>query len=92
VVEGLNATLDAIVKPIDEASAVLERMANNDLTTKMMGDYKGDHAKIKQSLNAAIDSLTSLVYDIKRHAETMAESSQQTSRVRPSRPDRPRSR
>ncbi len=81
IVKGVNDTLDAVILPVNEAAAVLDRMANNDLTARVVGDYRGDHAKIKNSLNTAIDSLTSLVQDIKKNAETMAEASQQLSRA-----------
>jgi methyl-accepting chemotaxis protein len=53
VLEGTNAMLDALAKPVEEALAVLERIANRDLTARMAGDYKGDHARIKAAVNTA---------------------------------------
>ena len=55
--EGINAMLDAIVEPIREASQVLERLAGQDLTARLVGDYSGDHAAIKDNINSAIDGL-----------------------------------
>jgi methyl-accepting chemotaxis protein len=45
-VEGVNATLDAIVTPINEASTVLKRLGDYDLQARVTGSYAGDFAKI----------------------------------------------
>ena len=57
IVEGVNATLDAIMAPIDEASQVLERLAQRDLRVRMQGSYQGDHARIKNSVNTTAEAL-----------------------------------
>lgn len=57
IVKGVNDTLDAVLDPINEAAAVLEKVAARDLTARVTGDYKGDHANIKNSLNMAIQNL-----------------------------------
>ncbi|WP_411280075.1 methyl-accepting chemotaxis protein [Gemmatimonas sp.] len=57
VVSGINSTLDAVVLPIQEASGVLQRLAQRDLTVMVQGAYQGDHAQIKDALNGAILSL-----------------------------------
>ncbi len=57
VVAGINSTLDAVVMPIQEASAVLQRLADRDLTVMVQGNYQGDHAQIKDALNDAIRAL-----------------------------------
>ncbi|MHB9126150.1 MAG: methyl-accepting chemotaxis protein [Armatimonadota bacterium] len=61
IVNGVNETLDAVLKPINEAAQVLQKLAGNDLTARVVGDYKGDHAKIKESLNNAMDAMESAV-------------------------------
>jgi methyl-accepting chemotaxis protein len=77
IIGGMNSVLDAIVEPINEAADVLNRMSSNDFTSKMMGDYKGDLANIKTSVNSVIDSLTGLVSQIKDNANNVAGASQQ---------------
>jgi methyl-accepting chemotaxis protein len=57
IVQGVNDTLDAVLNPITEASAVLERVAARDLTARIQGNYLGDHAKIKEALNQAVANL-----------------------------------
>lgn len=72
IMEGINATLDAVIKPIDEASAVLQEMARGNLRVEVSGDYKGDHAIIKNALNTTIHSLKSYVDDISNILTEMA--------------------
>jgi methyl-accepting chemotaxis protein len=79
IVEGINSTLDAIVTPINEASEVLERVAAKDMTVRMQGDYKGDYARIKQSLNAAVDNLDQGLGQVSLGAEQVASASAQIS-------------
>ena len=57
IVEGLNDTLEAVVTPINEAAEVLAKMAARDLSARMHGDYRGDHAKMKESINSAAQNL-----------------------------------
>ncbi len=57
VVAGVNATLDAVLTPIQEAAQVLEKLAQRDLRARVVGAYQGDHAKIKDSLNATGEAL-----------------------------------
>ncbi|MEO6446074.1 MAG: methyl-accepting chemotaxis protein, partial [Gemmatimonadaceae bacterium] len=57
IATGINATLDAATAPINEAAGVLERLASRDLTARVEGNYRGDHARIKLAVNAAADNL-----------------------------------
>ena len=57
LIGGVNETLDAVISPINEASGVLDKMAVRDLTARVLGEYQGDHARIKQALNTAAQNL-----------------------------------
>jgi len=57
IVAGVNDTLDAVLKPIQEAAQVLASLAQRDLRSRVKGNYQGDHAKIKDSLNATAEAL-----------------------------------
>jgi methyl-accepting chemotaxis protein len=57
LVERFNDTLNTTIAPIDEAAAVLERLAAGDLTARVQGVYAGDHARIKEALNQAVADL-----------------------------------
>ncbi len=57
IVQGVNQTLDAVLGPINEAADVLVKVAAKDLTARVLGSYAGDLAKIKNSLNTAVQNL-----------------------------------
>ncbi len=57
IIQGVNDTLDAVIEPINEAAGVLNKMAQKNMTRRVEGNYKGDHAKIKDALNKACDNL-----------------------------------
>ena len=72
VVRGVNQTLDAVIKPVQEASAVLDEMSLGNLQKRVVGNYQGDHAKIKNSLNNTLDALEGYVQEI---SDTLTEMS-----------------
>jgi len=57
IVQGVNDMLDAVLEPINEAAQVLEKLSQRDLRVRVKGNYQGDHAKIKESLNATGEAL-----------------------------------
>jgi methyl-accepting chemotaxis protein len=77
VVEGVNQTLDAVVGPVQEAGAVLKKIAAGDLTAKVTGNYQGDHADIKNDINAMTESLRSSMASIAVNAQSLASSSEE---------------
>jgi methyl-accepting chemotaxis protein len=77
LVQGINATLDAVIAPINEAATVLEHVAARDLTTRMAGEYKGDFAKIKKALNTALENLDEALGQVLAAAEQVTSASGQ---------------
>lgn len=69
LVRGLNNTLDAVISPVTEASRILDKLAARDLRERMTGAYHGDHAKIKDALNTAIQNLEESLSQVARGAE-----------------------
>ncbi len=57
LINGTNAMLDTVVEPIAEAKDVLQRVANRDLSARVVGPYHGEHAAIKESLNTALENI-----------------------------------
>jgi methyl-accepting chemotaxis protein len=55
--EGVNGTLDAVVAPVAEATAALERLAAKDLRARVEGRFVGDHAKLKDAVNSTAEAL-----------------------------------
>jgi methyl-accepting chemotaxis protein len=72
VIQGMNKTMAAVDEPLKEASAVLNEVAKGNLKLLMEGDYKGEYAKIKDSLNTTINSLNSVLIDINESAEQVS--------------------
>ena len=72
LVGGINSTLDAVVRPVQEAGAVLDRLAARDLTARVKGDYHGDHAAIKTALNSAADALDNAMSQVSASALQVA--------------------
>ncbi|MEZ5427214.1 MAG: methyl-accepting chemotaxis protein [Pyrinomonadaceae bacterium] len=79
LIEGMNNTLEAMTKPINEAADCLQKVADRDLTAKMKGNYKGDFAKIKTALNTALDNLNEGLYQVSMGAEQVASAANEIS-------------
>jgi methyl-accepting chemotaxis protein len=79
VVRGTNEMLAAVAAPIHEAQRVLERIAARDLTARVTGDFQGDYARIKESLNAAAASLQETLLQVDASAEQVAMAGHQIS-------------
>ncbi len=81
IVDGVNQTLDAVVAPMNEASAVLKRVAGGDLTAEVRGDYRGDHAAIKENINKMTSDLRSSMRQIGANAEGLGAAAEEMSAV-----------
>ena len=79
IVQGVNDMLDAVIDPVNEAADVLEKLANKDLTARVVGAYHGDHAKIKDNLNNACESLETTVQAVNDIVLQVAEAANQLS-------------
>jgi methyl-accepting chemotaxis protein len=77
IVQGFNSTLDHVLNPINEASAVLERLANCDLRARMKGSYSGDHARMKTSVNRMADSLHDALLHVAESTSQVSSASEQ---------------
>jgi methyl-accepting chemotaxis protein len=72
LVEGINATLDAVVAPVRDASGVLGRLATRDLTARMEGTYAGEFGALKDALNTAVGNLDAAFREVNAAAEQVA--------------------
>ena len=79
IVEGFNDTLDAIIDPINEAVLCMHRMSEGDLSVRVEGEYKGDHAVMKTSLNKALESIDEIIRQVSISTHQVAEGAQQIS-------------
>jgi len=73
VVEGVNATLDSVIGPLNIAANYVDRISKGDIPSKITDSYNGDFNTIKNNLNQCIDAVNALVAD----AATLADAAVQ---------------
>jgi methyl-accepting chemotaxis protein len=79
IVQGFNDMIDAMMGPKNEVSVVLTKIARKDMTVRMMGEYKGDHAKTKDGLNMFVERMDKAMQQMAIGAEQVASASIQIS-------------
>lgn len=77
LVRSLNNTLDATVAPLRETAAVFQKLASQDLTGRMTGNYEGEFAAMKASLNSALTNLDDALLRVLIAAEQVGAASTQ---------------
>ena len=77
IVEGVNATLDAVVGPLREAAAVLQSAAGKDLTRKFTSQCQGDFDELKGNINALIDSMNDALAQVYEAVQQVTAGGQQ---------------
>ncbi|WP_297365945.1 methyl-accepting chemotaxis protein, partial [Thauera sp.] len=63
IVEGVNATLDAVIGPLNVAADYVDRISKGAIPARITDTYNGDFNTIKNNLNTAIDAVNALVAD-----------------------------
>jgi methyl-accepting chemotaxis protein len=81
LIGGMNAALDAVIAPINEAGAVLERLARYDLKARMSGRYRGEHAAIRKAMNATATALHESISQVSETVGLVSEVGKQITRI-----------
>ncbi|MCL9782658.1 methyl-accepting chemotaxis protein [Vibrio sp. S4M6] len=68
IIEGVNATLDAVVTPLNTAAEYVNRIAKGDIPEPITANYQGDFNHIKNNLNTCIAAINLLVKDANKLA------------------------
>lgn len=79
IISGVNETLDAVVAPLQESSEVLNKIAEGDLTSRMVGTYRGDFQAIKDNINHLAESFNNALSDVSAAIQATASASSQIS-------------
>jgi methyl-accepting chemotaxis protein len=79
IVEGVNATLDAVIGPLNTAAEYVEKISTGNIPEKITRDYRGDFNAIKSNLNTMIENLTSFAESVQTASDQVASGSQQLS-------------
>jgi methyl-accepting chemotaxis protein len=77
IVEGINGTLAAVTAPVAEATGILENIAARDLRVRIVGDYRGDHARIKEAVNGAAEALHDALAQVASSVEQVSAGARQ---------------
>jgi len=72
VIEGVNRALDAAMRPLAESSGVLARVSERDLGARMVGAYQGDHARMAEALNGALQALSEVLAHAARTSDQVS--------------------
>jgi methyl-accepting chemotaxis protein len=77
ILRGVNETFGGLAAPMDEAARVLGSLETRDLRARMQGDYRGDYARLKDSLNASVDALSDALRQVAGSVEQLSSASAQ---------------
>ncbi len=69
IVEGVNATLDAVIGPLNVAAEYVDRISKGDIPAKITDSYNGDFNEIKNNLNQCIEALNGLTGEMKHMSD-----------------------
>jgi PAS domain S-box-containing protein len=63
IVEGVNATLDAVIGPLNVAAKYVDDISKGNIPSKITEAYNGDFNNLKDNLNTCVDAVNNLVAD-----------------------------
>ena len=81
IVEGVNATLDAVIGPLTDVSATLDRLAGGDLTAQVVAEYAGDFGKLRASVNKLATEVRSAIQQIGGDASSLVAAAEELNQV-----------
>jgi methyl-accepting chemotaxis protein len=68
IVEGINLTLDAVIRPLDVAAGYVEKISKGEIPALIADSYKGEFNTIKDNLNALITAMNEITAGAERVA------------------------
>ena len=68
---GINTLLDTNSRALEDIGAMLQRLAQGDLTRKIDTDYHGTLGHLKDDANATVDNLQEIVFAIKNATDAI---------------------
>jgi len=69
IVDGINRTLDAVIRPLQVTADYVRRIAVGDIPPKITDSYNGDFNEIKEDLNTCIGALSGLLAEMKHMSD-----------------------
>jgi methyl-accepting chemotaxis protein len=77
LLRGINDTLGALLAPVHESTRALHKLAEKDLRVRVTGDFKGEHAKIKDAVNATAEGLQEALSQVARAVDQISSASEE---------------
>ncbi|HEX8964014.1 MAG TPA: methyl-accepting chemotaxis protein [Rhodocyclaceae bacterium] len=79
IIEGVNATMDAVVGPVREIMRVMAAMEKGDLTRTVDAQYRGQIQELCQSVNNTVAKLAQMIADVSGTADALGSATTQVS-------------
>ncbi len=79
LVEGMNATLDGVVGPVNAVMSSLAAMEQGDLTHTVDGDYRGKLRELRDTVNNTMNKLSGLIGEVRSAAGALSGASEEVS-------------
>ncbi len=81
IVEGVNATLDAVVGPLQEVAQTLDKLAVGDLTAQVTNEYAGDFGRLRSAVNTLAKQVREAIQQIGTNATALVSAAEELNRV-----------
>jgi methyl-accepting chemotaxis protein len=75
LLNNVNQIMDSLTRPVGRAIKAMNKVGARDLTARMVGDYKGDHAMFQSALNLTIQTLDDALGQVSLAAEQVSSAS-----------------
>ncbi|NTV09900.1 MAG: HAMP domain-containing protein, partial [Zoogloea sp.] len=79
IVQGVNATLDTVIAPINEVRKVMAALERGDMTQTIETDYRGDFRALKEAVNNTLGRLSQTISQVRVAADALTNASGQVS-------------
>ena len=77
IIEGINATMNAVVEPINDVKRVMAAVELGDLTQSIDADYQGDFGVLQASVNNTVTKLSATIAQVRSSSEELTNASTQ---------------
>ncbi|OQY60024.1 MAG: hypothetical protein B6245_03610 [Desulfobacteraceae bacterium 4572_88] len=79
IIRGVNATLDAVVRPLRNTAGYVDRISRGEIPEPIEEEYMGDFDEIRNNLNTMIRNLVRFTAEVQEAAEQVATGSEELS-------------
>jgi methyl-accepting chemotaxis protein len=79
IIQGVNNTLDAVVKPLKMTAEYVDRISKGIIPDMITEEYRGDFNEIKTNLNIMIQNLSNFILDVQQASDRVTVGSEELS-------------